>query len=232
MHQLTLDIARPPRPSLENFVIGANAQLLAALRATLGIADNAMVETRMCVWGAKGSGKTHLLQACASQSSGFFMDCAKATDVQADLAAVEETMLLAIDDVERLDDAGQVALFNLINRRSAGTAAATVLVACSQPPAATALRADLATRLAQGLVLELVALSDADKAAALAQHARLRGIALADDITRYLLTHLQRDLPSLIAVLDALDKVSLQRQRPITVPLLREILQTPLDLPD
>lgn len=231
MQQLTLDIAPAAPPTLANFVVGANAQVLFALRAAL---DGTTGERRLCLWGGPGSGKTHLLRACAaaSGSAGRYVAGADETGVRLDslFSAVDDLALLAVDDAERLDVAAQVALFNLINRRAANPAAGALLVSCSQPPAATDLRADLATRLAQGLVLEVAALSDVEKAAALAQHARLRGITLPDDITRYLLTHLQRDLPTLIAVLDALDKVSLQRQRPITVPLLREILQARLDM--
>jgi DnaA family protein len=41
----------------------------------------------------------------------------------------------------------------------------------------------------------------------------------------YLLHHGRRDLPSLLAVLDALDRYSLQTKRQITLPLVREVLQ-------
>jgi DnaA family protein len=41
----------------------------------------------------------------------------------------------------------------------------------------------------------------------------------------YLITHFRRDMRSLSAMLDALDAYSLETQRPITVPLLRSLLQ-------
>jgi DnaA family protein len=225
MQQLTLDIAPLPQPSLRNFVTGANAQLLSALHAALDGSGN---ERRLCLWGGPGSGKTYLLTACASASGGHFHACGKSA--AGDFSGYDDAGLLALDDVDRLDAQGQIALFNLINRRDSQTGSGMLMVSCSQPPTATALRADLATRLAQSLVLEVSALSDTDKAAALSQHATQRGIQLTDDVTRYLLTHLSRDLRVLIAVLDALDKISLQTHRAITVPLLREVLQAPLDL--
>jgi DnaA-homolog protein len=224
MQQLTLDLAPAPPPSLQNFVTGANAQVLSALRAIL---DGSAHEPRLCIWGGPGSGKSHLLLACASASMGGsarYLGCADAAGARA-LESVTDTGLLALDDVDLLDAAGQIALFNLINRRAAGTAAGALIVACSQPPAASGLRADLATRLSQGLLLEVTALSDEEKAAALTQHAGLRGIELPGEVTRYLLAHAARDLPTLIALLDALDRMSLERQRPVTVPLLREVLQ-------
>jgi DnaA-homolog protein len=227
MQQLTFDIAPAPLPSLQNFVTGANAQLLSALRSA--VAGSAGY-TRLCVWGGPGSGKSHLLAASAAAGGGRFYVCGQGVEDGKVFDAAADGVLLAVDDVDRLEAAGQIALFNLINRRDAGGGAAALVVSCSQPPSASGLRADLATRLAQGLVLEVAALTDADKAAALSRHAAQRGLPLTDDVVRYLLTHQSRDLPTLIAVLDALDKVSLQTHRPITLPLLREILQTPLDL--
>jgi DnaA family protein len=86
------------------------------------------------------------------------------------------------------------------------------------------LRADVVTRLAWGLVYEVHGLSDREKAAALAGHASVRGFALQEDVSNYLLTHARRDMPGLVALLDALDRYSLESQRPVTVPLLRELL--------
>ncbi len=57
--------------------------------------------------------------------------------------------------------------------------------------------------------------------------ARERGIALADDVPAYLLTHFRRDMPSLMALLDALDRFSLEQKRAVTLPLLRTMLASP-----
>ncbi len=96
------------------------------------------------------------------------------------------------------------------------------------PPARLALREDLRTRLALGLVFEVIPLADADKPQALAAFARERGFRLSDDVIAYLLAHGRRDMPSLVATLAALDRHSLATQRGITVPLLREWLQREL----
>jgi DnaA family protein len=226
MQQLTLDIAPLPQPSLQNFVTGANAQLLSVLSAALAGNSN---DRRLCLWGGPGSGKSHLLAACVAAGGGSFHACDEDRAGDAIAIAEGDSALLALDDVDKLDAAGQIALFNLINRRDAQAGAGILIMSCSHPPAATGLRADLATRLAQGLVLEVVALTDAEKAAALARHAAERGMQMNEEVIRYLLTHRSRDLPALVAVLDALDKYSLQMHRPITLRLLREILQTQAD---
>jgi len=73
-------------------------------------------------------------------------------------------------------------------------------------------------------------LSDGEKAQALTQHAHDRGFVLPAEVTQYLLHHGRRDLPSLIAMLDALDEHSLRLHRVPSVPLLKEILQQELEL--
>jgi DnaA family protein len=70
-------------------------------------------------------------------------------------------------------------------------------------------------------------LSDADKAAYLRSEAARRGMPLGEELVEYILNHLPRDFASLNAVLDLLDRYSLARQRPLTVPLVREALYGP-----
>src|SRR3989304_920750 len=60
MKQLVLDIALPAAPTLDNFVPGRNAELVAALYA---LANGAGKERFIYLWGADGSGRSHLLRA-------------------------------------------------------------------------------------------------------------------------------------------------------------------------
>jgi DnaA family protein len=99
------------------------------------------------------------------------------------------------------------------------------VVSAGAAPRDVALRRDLATRLATGLTYRVLALTDEEKRAALAAHARVRGFDLGDEITSYLLTHARRDMGSLMAALDSLDRYSLETGRPVTLPLLRAALQ-------
>jgi DnaA family protein len=76
-------------------------------------------------------------------------------------------------------------------------------------------------------VFHLAPLPDEGKAAVLKHAARERGLMLADDVPAYLLTHFRRDMPSLMALLDALDRFSLEQKRAVTLPLLRTMLASP-----
>jgi len=218
MKQLVLDIARPPAPTLDNFVPGRNEELVAAIYAT---AHGACSEQFIYLWGAPGSGRSHLLRAAvaAARAAGkpatFFESGAREFDAPDDA-------FCAVDDVHLLDAQAQIALFNLHNRIKAGNG--TLLASGNAAPPQLALRADLMTRLGAGLVFRVHGLNEEEKVAALRRHAQARGFELSSEVVAYLLRHVQRDLPSLLALLDALDRYSLASRRAITLPLLRELL--------
>ena len=130
--------------------------------------------------------------------------------------------------MEALSESGQIALFNLFNRlRAAG---GRLLAAGNAPPLQLRLREDLRTRLGYGLIHRVQPLTDAEKIAALAAQAEARGLRLPADALDYLLARAPRDMRSLVAFLGALDRYSLEHKRPITLPLLREVLQSPLEI--
>ena len=130
--------------------------------------------------------------------------------------------LVAWDDVHTLDEPRQAQLFGLqIRMREAG---GVLLCAGDVPPARLALRADVVSRLAAGVAYPLHELADEDTAEAVARHAEQRGFRLGRDVVDYLLRRHARDLPALIRMLEALDHYSLETKRPVTVPLLRELL--------
>jgi DnaA family protein len=215
MRQLILDLLPETAPSLDNFVAGANGETLAALAAWL---DPAHRESSLYLWGEAGAGKTHLLRA----SGLIYHDAAADPDLSGGNACTGEH---AVDHVEALSGAGQIALFNLFNRlRDTG---GKLLTAGRLPPRELALREDLRTRLGYGLICRLQTLTDDERFAALSAQAEARGLRLPPEILGYLLTRAPRDMRSLAALLAALDRYSLEHKRPITLPLLRDVLHAP-----
>ncbi len=211
MRQLLLDFTQAPAPTFANFVHGGNAEAAHALEAA---ARGELAERVLYVWGEPGAGKTHLLKAFAGAARGARYVAGES------FGAADATGVLALDDVERLAEPEQIALFNAYNEGAFGF----LLVAAARAPREVALRRDLATRLATGLTYRVLALTDEEKRAALAAHARARGFALADEVSSYLLTHARRDMGSLMAALDCLDRYSLETGRAITVPLVKAAL--------
>lgn len=211
MRQLLLDFDRAPTPTFANFVTGANAELAHALEMAAG---GSFSERVIYVWGETGAGKTHLLKAFAGAARDSRYVPAR------ELEAEAMQGVLAVDDIEALPEDRQVALFNAFNERAFDF----LLVSASSSPRDVGIRRDLATRLATGLTYRVMALTDVEKGVALAKHARTRGFAIPEDVTSYLLTHARRDMGSLVAALDSLDRYSLETGRVITVPLLKDAL--------
>lgn len=220
MSQLLLDISLVSQPTLDNFVAGRNLELLSALRHALAGSSS---ERCFYLWGESGSGKSHLLQACVQEALGQQHSAVYAQGSVPSLGVDWAAAVVAVDDVECLDDAAQIALFDLYNQmRDSG---GMLLVSGKESPLHLKLRDDLRTRLGWGLVYQVHGLSDEEKALALAQHAQAKGFVLPPEVTHYLLRHGRRDLPSLLAVLDALDEHSLRLHRAPSVPLLKEVMQ-------
>ena len=221
MKQLALDLAVPPPPTLENFIAGRNGELLAQLRR---LAAGQSGERFLYLWGAPDCGRSHLLAATVARlqlagAGAAFVACRPETRFDATLQHVN---CVALDDVERLDEEGQVGAFDVYNAlRERGGA---LVASGSAPPVQLELRGDLVTRLAWGLVYQLHALSDEEKTRALAERAASRGFRLPHEVAQFLLKRVRRDLPTLLAMLDALDRYSLETRRPVTVPLVRELL--------
>jgi DnaA family protein len=99
-----------------------------------------------------------------------------------------------------------------------------LLVAATVPPLQLKLREDLRTRLGSGLIYRLQPLTDAEKIGAISAQAIARGLRLPPDALNYLFARAPRDMRSLTAFMTALDRYSLEHKRPITLPLLREVL--------
>lgn len=222
--QLLLDIAPPPLPTLDNFVPGRNGELLHTLENML---TGRETERFAYLWGEAGCGKTHLLQGIAGVYMLNKMNTAYfACDEKTDFDDSSEADCLLVDDVDRLGPEAQIRLFNLYNRiRDRGQA--LLLVTGPAPPARLKLREDLVTRLGWDLVYQVHELTDEEKIKAMKSHAASRGLDLSQEVCGYLLRHERRDLPTLIATVDALDRYSLANRRKVTVPLVRELLHSP-----
>ena len=210
--QLPLDLLNPPQPRLANFVPGRNAEAVDAIARLLA---GRLPERLIYLWGADGSGRTHLALAVASE--GGWPWTPEDEPQRAGVAVV--------DNVAGLDADTQVALFNRINAVRAAEGLG-LLATGTVAPAQLQLREDLRTRLAWGLVYQLQPLTDEEKAAALAAQAATRGVVLSDDVLPFMLRHLPRDMRTLSHALEALDAFALTRKRPLTVPLVREWLHS------
>lgn len=222
MKQLLFDFDEPAYPDFDKFLGTANAELLHILQG-----KHAQF---IYIWGAEGAGKSHILQAWAGQAAAQGRDAVYIEGGSHLLGgSVLQADCVAVDQVSALDSNEQAQLFSLFNRmRNSGSG--SLLIADNVPPQALSIREDLRTRMAYCLVYEVKSLSDEEKIAALQGMAAARQLDIDPKIFRYLLDYWQRDMDSLITMFNDLADYSKLMRKPVTLPLLRQLLKQQSDI--
>ncbi|MFL6657284.1 MAG: DnaA regulatory inactivator Hda [Massilia sp.] len=218
MKQLVLDLGAEQLRSLDTFEVGQNAELAHLMHL---FAERTSREHFAYLWGESAAGKTHLLQGLAATASARYIGPDSPDE---HFVYTPEVSLYLLDDCDQLSAEAQINAFALFNQiREHG---AYMVSTGPVPPAVLPVREDLRTRMGWGLIYQIHGLSDEEKIAALTHAAEARGLTLSPSVLPYLLSHFKRDMRSLSTMLDALDQYSLETQRPVTLPLLRDLLLT------
>ena len=238
--QLNLDIQLRVDFRLSNFIAAAPVAIelhhrisqLTALRA----------DQPLFIHGEQGSGKSHLLQSACQLAGELALNCCylPLTEIphpNPDLFTdLEQLDLICVDDVHTL--AGQPewesALFSLYNR--CRDQQCRLIFASRMRPADCGFQlADLASRLAWGVVYALPSLDDSHKKQLVNQRGKALGLTFDTATCDYILQRCHRQTVQLMEFLDQLDRHSLAGQRKITIPLVREVLgqrTRPVDPPE
>jgi DnaA family protein len=226
LRQLPLGIRLQDRAVFASYLAGGNAAALAAAQQlAAGDAD------LLFLHGITGTGKSHLLQAiCAAVPGSAYLPLRQLRDHGPDvLDGVAQLPAVAMDDLDSIagDPAWELRMFGFYNDCLAnGTRLA---MAASTPALHLALRLpDLSSRLAAMPQFALRPLDDLQQRDALRLRAVQRGIELPEETIQYLQRRFVRNMGQLHELLDRLDLASLQQQRRLTVPFIREILGEPV----
>jgi DnaA family protein len=242
--QFALDISHTPKASLDNYLPGQDRALISTLQSLCQswkeeakpTQDNPLNHRWIYWWGPEGSGRSHLLEAMnhAAEIMGVDSFSLKPNEpiswVRLEesipaLALKDAPSVITVDDVDRLDDRLVAALFRILNEVRASKNI-HIFMAGNAAPANLTLREDLRTRLGWGLIFQTQLLDDDEKIQALEQAAKARGLVLSPEVLPWLLNRFYRDMPNLMALIDALDAYSLETKRAVTLPLVRELLQS------
>lgn len=239
--QLFLPVRTRLEKSFDTFYGYLNQQLVAMIKQHIQLGN----ETLIMLVGAQDVGKTHLLSAAVSffeslnQSdleSAYFsmpelMQTFPSQDQLDELLSYFETFaLLALDDLdvwlENLQDPQRVEaellIFNLFNHYKMN--GKQLLIASKCPPSRLNIELkDLRSRLSSGLLLTLSELSEQEKSELIQSSARLKGFMLDEDVSSFILKKSGRDLPTLLSVIETLDKATLTLKRRLTVPLVKKV---------
>lgn len=225
--QLALDLVGKHSPSLENFVSGDNQDAVHALRALAAEA------AQILLWGPSGCGKTHLEIAACRDFTQRSQSCAylpldefspDESDVLADLDSVDLVCIDKLDTKLGLET-WEIALYHLISSRKA--AGLSLLLALRPHPKQIEIGLkDLGSRLLWGPAFCLAPLEDIAKSSLLIEAAQHRGLELPEDVISFLFRNYPRDLGYLMALLERLDRASLEDQRRITIPFVKSVLSS------
>ena len=224
--QLPLGIRLNDEATFANFLVSSgNRQLFDVLTST-----SPSVQL-IYLWGAEGSGRSHLLQALChryaeSGASALYLPLLSRHDFAPQILEHSHALsVICVDDLDAVatDSVWQEAMFHCFNE-AAESNVLFVVTASRAPRDLDLSLADLRSRMQKGLIFQLQAADDGFKKQILQHRANSRGISLSDQVCDYILQRADRSLAGLIAVLERLDSESFQRQRRLTVPLVKDVM--------
>ena len=228
--QLTLNIRHADVAQWQNFDFSSSPYVLPALDAFVNNTSGSLF-----LQGARGTGKTHLLQATIAKAQEQGQSAAYISGIEffaMDPATPEDWLegyggfsILAIDEIEMFcqSDVWSQWLFHLHNRlmdQSCGM----LMASHHTPRNLPCVLADLQSRLQKADFLRLHSLSDEQMQVQLQSRAHELGIHLSTEVAKYICLHSPRTMKDLMAMLSQLDSASWQRQRKITIPFIKQTL--------
>jgi DnaA family protein len=225
MRQLPLGVHPRAHAVFSSFATGPNTEVVAALQ------DRS--SDPLWLWGMRGCGKTHLLQAVCAQageSTAYFpLDRSLQLPPEA-LSGYARCAVLCVDDVDAVanDLDWELALFRLFNEAS--EMRSRLIFAAAAAPRQIAWRLeDWRSRAGACAVYHVRELDEAGREEAMRLRAKQLGLELPAETLDYLMKRMPRDLRSLFDLLDELDEASLVAQRRLTVPFIRDALERRAD---
>lgn len=227
--QLALPLRLEDHATFETLVDGDNGAALAHVHVLVRAGAAGVV----WLWGPSGCGKSHVLQAACREADRagkrtMYLPLGACLELGPTLlGGLDALGFLALDQIEHA--AGrpewESALFEVLNGFQFG-GSSLVIAADRAPSALEFALPDLASRAAGAAVYRLHSLDEHDQLRALGLHARRRGLTLTAGAARFLQSRVPRDMKALCAWLARLDAASLAAGRRITIPFIRDTLET------
>lgn len=224
--QIPLPLNLGDKATLDNFWVGHNSELVAAIKTSVETGEPRLVY----LYGPSSSGKSHLLFAAMKLAKEEVVNTSYLSLLDSNIGpemldVIDVAHLVCIDNVEAW--AGEAekerALFSLFEQVK--YAGGQMLLSASQAPELCGFSlADLISRLSSGLVYPISELTEQQQFEAIKMRSNNRGLTISDDAVKYLLSRSSRDTGELFALLDEIDQASLIEKRKLTIPFLQSLI--------
>ena len=223
MHQIPLPVSISEYMTFETFYLSSNKVVI----------DSIKDDKNKLIWiaGLQGSGKTHILQATVNyMDTGdnrlLYLPMRESKDFTPDiLDNLNQFDLVAIDDIENVignfawEEQLLILYEELIHTKS------RILISSSDTPQGLGFKLpDLASRFSLGLVERLKPMNEEQIIEAISLHATVRGFNLPQEVAKYLISRVPRDVSVLVDIIKLLDYESLSKQRKLTIPFIKTVL--------
>ncbi|THB66667.1 MAG: DnaA regulatory inactivator Hda [Gammaproteobacteria bacterium] len=224
--QSLLNLSINREKTLPNFYNGNNEKLVAHLLQFLNDDDN---EKIFFIWGDKGMGKSHLLQAATSHNIeknkiAFYLPLDNPNRFSIDmLKGIENSGLLCIDDIHNISNnhRWEESIFHLLNKTWENGGKIIVSADKQKPDIRLP---DLLSRLQWGQSHKLHENNDQQKSDFIRFFAELRGFQIKEDATKFILNHYSRNMNDLALIMEKLDKETLSHSRKASISFIKMIL--------
>ncbi|OTQ71853.1 MULTISPECIES: DnaA inactivator Hda [unclassified Gilliamella] len=223
LSQLPLPFILPNNETFDSFYVGDNQLLFDSLQTLL---DREGFNV-FYIWSASAAGRTHLLHASSQNKLASYIPLKQHVLLVPEiLQGLDNYDLVCLDDIDVI--AGhrdwEEAIFDLFNRLSEKNVSKLLITACAPPKQIPFILPDLASRLMWGQVYKLKELSDDDKLKALQLRAKLSGFDLSTEVGLFLLKRVNRDMRTLLSLMEEFEVATLAQQRKLTIPFIKHIL--------
>lgn len=164
--------------------------------------------------GPPASGKTHLAHVWQARAQAQFV-----------IGPPEDrnsAAALIVEDAETVPERNLLSLFNTARARGTWL----LLTARTAPAQWPGRLPDVRSRLGTMPVIAIEAPDDALFSAVLIKHFADRQLVAAPEVIAFLMTRLERSFDAARRAVAAVDAAALEQQRPPTVPLVRQVLES------
>ncbi len=217
--QLNLDFQKHARFSVNDFIVSdCNSQAFEVVSSWPGWHFR-----NLSIYGSKGCGKSHLAHIWAAKSDAIILNENEFNNFSPiDIIETSRNIVLEFGSLN-FDENSLFHLINLVSQKEG-----FLLITTEEPPGRWDVSLqDLRSRLRGFVAVEITEVDDELIFSLAVKEFANRDIKLKIEVISYLISHLpERTFNTLHCIIDTLDTKSLSQHREISIPFVREVLNT------